>query len=94
VSDLVVISRAELAQLVCDAVREVVGPEVERAVARAMGARLVDVAEAARLAGTTKAGMHKRVSRGSVPTVRHGRRTLIRVADLLGETTERADAAE
>ena len=91
---LVLVSPDELRTLVRDAVREVVGIEVERAVARAMGSRLVDVSEAARIAGSTTAAMHKRIARGAVPVARHGRRTLVRLADLLGERAREPDAAE
>jgi excisionase family DNA binding protein len=72
--------RAAVASLVPD-LREA----VVKAVQAAMRDRLVDIEEAAEIAGCSPGALRKRIARGTLPVVRCGRTVRVRTSDLLGE---------
>jgi excisionase family DNA binding protein len=58
---------------------------VVEAVRAALADRLVDVEEAAEIAGCSPGALRKRIARGTLPVVRCGRSVRVRTSDLLGE---------
>jgi len=54
-----------------------------RAVRAALADRLVGVDEAAEINGCTPAAMRKKIQRGAIQAVRHGRSVRVRLSDLL-----------
>lgn len=58
---------------------------VVEAVRAAMADRLLTVEEAAEVAHCSAGALRKRIARGNLPTVRHGRAVRVRLSALLGE---------
>lgn len=77
----------DLTSAVRDAVRAILPElrdELASAVRLATADRLVGVDEAAEILGTSPAAVRKRVERGTLKVVRHGRSIRVRVSDLVG----------
>jgi excisionase family DNA binding protein len=57
---------------------------VTEAVRAALADRLVDIEEAAKIAGCSAGALRKRIARGTLKVVRIGRAVRVRTSDLLG----------